>query len=139
MEIVIINNDNRNLVSEFIQHKLSRHFRYFLKRKIDCLHSHLITIIGTVDSKPVAYGHIDIDNEIYWVGVCILEAYQGRGYGTKIIKYLLDAFKRLRPDKMLYLTVDKDNTGACILYQNVGFKVIEETDLYYRMNLNTIS
>ena len=136
MDIVVINKVNCNLVTQFMQHKLSRHFRYFSHRTVDSVKNHLVTVIGLIDSNPIGYGHIDIENDTYWLGVCILEEYQGRGYGTKIIEYLLDIFKPISSINVLYLTVDKDNIGAFVLYKKFGFKVLEETAKYYKMSLD---
>jgi ribosomal protein S18 acetylase RimI-like enzyme len=133
MEILHVNSQNKCILLQFLDNKLPSTFRYFSNRNVDCIRNHEITIIGIIDSVPIAYGHIDKDeNNTYWLGVCILQEHQNKGYGQYIIRYLLKNSK----SKLICLTVDKANNTAIHLYERFGFKIIKEFDTYYKMCLN---
>ena len=78
------------------------------------------------------YGHIDFDNN-YWLGICILNEYQGKGYGKLTMDYLLN-HNNTRLCKSIYLTVDKENNIGLNLYKKYNFKIIKEYDTYLLMN-----
>lgn len=133
MEIIKIDNSNIELLSQFLSNNLSSHFRYYKKRNVDAINNHLLTIIGLEDNIPIAYGHIDYEDDKHWLGVCILGHRQNRGYGRQIIEHLLNSCiaKKLRE---LYLTVDVDNYVAKNMYEKFGFKIISRN-----VNLDTIT
>ena len=79
---------------------------------------------------PVGYAHIDYDDNKYWFGVCILENYQGKGYGKKIMEYIFND-ERIKNIDNIYLTVDKINYIAISLYKKYNFYIIEERHLFY--------
>lgn len=139
MEIIkITSNKNIDILQEFLKNKLSDNFRYFNKRDISVIDNHLITLIGTVNNKPIAYGHIDYSKEdnMYWLGICILDDYHGKGYGKQIMNELINKFKESIFISKLYLTVDKNNTVAIKLYEKYLFNIYDETETYYKMCLN---
>lgn len=51
----------------------------------------------------------------------ILEAYQGRGYGRKLIGVLVERLKELRVNGV-WLGMDPKNLGAKLFYERLGFK-----------------
>lgn len=64
-----------------------------------------------------------------------------KGYGIKVIKYLMDIKGRIfdmLPDKM-YVGIDIDNIRCKHLFENLGFKLIRQTNekdfLYYELEL----
>jgi ribosomal protein S18 acetylase RimI-like enzyme len=133
MEIVNIHSENKDLLLKFLTNKIPSTFRYFLTRNVDCIHNHELTVIATLQSIPVGYGHIDKDeNNTYWLGVCVLDGYQNNGYGQSIIRYLL----KHSHSKSICLTVDKDNLKAVSLYQRFGFKTNHVYNTYYKMCLD---
>jgi ribosomal protein S18 acetylase RimI-like enzyme len=131
-------------LKNFINNKLSKNFRYYNKRDISVIKNHLITIIG-LDSnkKSIAYGHIDYssDENIYWLGICILDEYQGKGFGNQMMTKLIEIFKEKQNEitseitNELYLIVDKDNLKAINLYKKFNFNIIEDNNTYYKMKL----
>jgi ribosomal protein S18 acetylase RimI-like enzyme len=132
-DIVEITEKNTNLLYNFIlNNKLPNTFRYFNKRNIDVINNHLITLMLVNEELPVGYAHIDFYDNKYWFGICILEKYQGNGYGKKIIEYIFNNDKIISIDK-IYLTVDKINNVAINLYTKFGFTVNEIFDTYYKM------
>jgi len=129
MNIHIIH-DNKELLESFLQANIPKQFRYFEKRSIDAIANHKLTIVGTVCNGynteiPISYGHIDYDrdNNTNWVGICVLEEYQGNGYGKQVFQYLLDHIQKHRIENVK-LTVDIDNWRALNLYLKCNFKII---------------
>jgi ribosomal protein S18 acetylase RimI-like enzyme len=132
MNVVKITDENINLLEIFLKNKLPSTFRYFSKRNVGCIKTHILTVIGTIDSVPIAYGHIDKDEtDICWLGICILDKYQSYGYGTHIIEYLIENAN----NNSIYLTVDDSNIKAISLYHKFGFIIVSKFDTYYKMCL----
>jgi ribosomal protein S18 acetylase RimI-like enzyme len=132
-DIIEITEKNKVLLNNFIlNNKLPNTFRYFNKRSSDVINNHLITIILLDKNLPNGYAHIDFDDNKYWFGICILENYQGKGYGKKIMEYIFNNEKIKNIDK-IYLTVDKINTIAIKLYTNFNFNIIDEKETYFTM------
>lgn len=106
-------------------------FRYWKTRNVTVLSNHIYTTIKTdVDYNIIGYGHLDRDDGKVWLGICVMEQYQGKGYGKRIMEELL----RNRNKNDLYLTVDKDNLVAQKLYESFGFKKIKEDNVLYLKN-----
>jgi ribosomal protein S18 acetylase RimI-like enzyme len=132
-DIIEITEKNKVLLNNFIlNNKLPYTFRYFNKRNLNVINNHLITIILLDKDLPGGYAHIDFDDNKYWFGICILENYQGNGYGKKIMEYIFNNEKIKNIDK-IYLTVDKINTVAIKLYTNFDFTIIDEKETYFTM------
>ena len=139
MEIVKITKENLVYLTDFLKNKISDYFRYYTKRDTNAINNHTVTFIGNIQYKPMSYGHIDYskDENKYWLGICLLEGYQGKGYGKQIMNKLIDTFNNTDIDT-LYLTVDKDNTIAISMYKKYSFNIIDEEESYYIMCLNKI-
>jgi perosamine synthetase len=124
LKINIINDNNIELLKSFILNNKSNNFRYYNKRDISVIKNHLITLILTNDdNKSIGYAHIDNENNEFWFGICLLEDYQNKGLGTKIMNYIFNK-KNITLIKNIKLTVDNDNFNAIKLYKKFGF--IEE-------------
>lgn len=68
------------------------------------------------------------------VDIALLPEFQNRGYGTALLKEIQE---RIAPGECLNLTVYKDNP-AQNLYQQLGFHVIAETELYLMMEWRNV-
>jgi ribosomal protein S18 acetylase RimI-like enzyme len=134
-DIIEITENNNYLLNEFLNNSIPGTFRYFNKRSINVIKNHIITLILIDDNLPVGYAHIDYDDNKYWFGVCILENYQGKGYGKKIMEYIFND-ERIKNIDNIYLTVDKINYIAISLYKKYNFYIVEEKDTYFMMCLN---
>jgi len=134
-EIIEINNNNKNFLSEFLENKLPDTFRYFNKRNIDIINNHILTLVLKINKKIVGYGHIDNDNDKNWLGICLLDEYMNYGYGNKIINYMLQ-HKSVINRKPIYLSVDNNNYHAIKLYEKYNFKIIKKEELcsYFILN-----
>jgi ribosomal protein S18 acetylase RimI-like enzyme len=130
--IVEIIDNNIYYLKEFLNNALPNTFRYFNKRSIDVITNHVITLVLLDKELPVGYAHIDFDKNKYWFGICILENYQGKGYGKTIMEYIFNNEKIKNIDK-IYLTVDKINVNAIKLYTKFNFYIIDENDSYFTM------
>ena len=91
-------------------------FRYFKTRPFSIIQNHLTTLLAINDNGiPVAYGHLDLENGIVWLGICVSETHLGKGYGNFMMQALMDEADRLKLQE-INLTVDKNNLNAVRLY-----------------------
>jgi perosamine synthetase len=112
-------------VEQFKKNEMPSTFRYFQKH--DTTH-HTKTLIALDRNKvPVGYGHIDVEDDVNWLGVCVLPSAQNMGLGTRIVQELL------KNQHDVKLSVDKHNTVAQNLYKKFGFVTVAETDKVYFM------
>jgi GNAT superfamily N-acetyltransferase len=127
--------ENRHLLDTFVSYDLPPTFRYFASRTVDgCLSSHTLTLVGTKDDRPVCYAHL----EDRWIGICVLPEFQGSGYGSFLLRFLLD-YAEVSGISPLRLTVDKSNDIAYRMYVKHGFSVQEVTETICRMIKNDSS
>jgi RimJ/RimL family protein N-acetyltransferase len=102
-------------------------FRYFSKRPLQNIFLHEITLIGYDNDKPIAYGHLDKEKEIVWLGICVIWPEHGKGYGKQMMTALKEAAMRMGIEK-ISLAVDIQNTAAICFYEKSGFKKISSND-----------
>jgi GNAT superfamily N-acetyltransferase len=145
MKIIRLNRANRDLLDKFlaIAGDSLKTFRYFAKRDIEALKSHVVTLLGIEDEMlplnwmvPVAYGHLDKDGDDIWLGICVAWERRGMGFGSDILTALLKYADNAKIDK-IRLTVDESNVPARKLYEKNGFiveKTVDDT-VYYRRNI----
>lgn len=75
-----------------------------------------------INDKMVAYFFLwYYTNPIPLLGIGILDEYQGKGFGKKLIQFLIDAARRTNRDG-IELTTLPDNHRAYTLYEKVGFR-----------------
>ena len=133
MKLIYINETNKILLNDFLEKNNSNFFRYYEKRDLTIIKNHVFTVILKNDEDDtVGYAHIDHENDIYWVALCVLHDYQQNGYG----KYLLDNVHDCAVNKnieTLHLSVDVDNMIALNIYLKKGYHIIDITQKYYVM------
>lgn len=136
MKLVYIKNDNSHLLKNFVDNIgiASKSFRYFNKRSVDVINNHLITLLLLENEVPVAYGHLEAENEIVWLGICVLPPFSGKGFGKSMMNALIENAKTLRLN-CISLTVDKDNKAAIKLYAKYNFKQVEDHTSYFKFIL----
>jgi hypothetical protein len=117
-----ITNENINDLSDLISISGSslNTFRYFENRDINVIKNHILTVILTVDEIDVAYGHIDMEFDRYWLGIMVIEQQISRGYGNIMMSYLIENCLLNKLDS-IYLSVDINNSGAISLYKKYDF------------------
>lgn len=138
MELIKIDLSNSYLIKDFLKNagdSLTT-FRYYKKRGLEAINNHLVTYIGSVDSSIVAYGHLDKNDEIIWLGIAVAESYKGKGYGKIMMNHLISFAKKNRLPR-INLSVDSDNISARSLYETFGFvqQKVEHDICYYRLIL----
>ena len=135
MKFNLINDENIYLIACFKEELNSSSFRYFESRTIECIKNHITTLIITDDDESIiGYGHLDYDSYV-WLGICVLDHYKGKGYGKKIMDFLIDQAE-IKKINDIYLTVDNNNYIAKKLYMKYGFIVVQEYDTYCKMKKN---
>ena len=100
-------------------------FRYFEKRPLDVVDSHEVTLLMKVGGDVVAYGHLEQEGGILWLGIAVTDRSTGKGWGTVMMERLLDEAVASPYDKV-FLRVDRDNEPGIRLYRKFGFSVVEE-------------
>jgi len=141
MRFVNVSEKNIPLLKEFIEKmgEASLSFRYFQTRSIEVIKNHLLTVL-LLDSleNPIAYGHLDPENDVIWLGICVLPEQMGKGYGNKMMEYLLKCAGELNVDS-ISLTVDNNNLSAIKLYEKFKFKIEAELKDYFRYKLTLLN
>ena len=64
-------------------------FKYFNSRPFSIIENHLVTILLSDSNQNVGYGHLEIENDIVWLGIAIDSQKKGKGYGNQIMNYLI--------------------------------------------------
>lgn len=113
--------------------KQSKHFRYFESRNENIFNSHLYHVLLKDKSSYVGYGHLDAELNKLWLGMCIFDSHQSKGYGKAILNHLLNIQTQY---PKINLTVDKENFRAVNLYISNGFRIITQTDRIYYCERN---
>ena len=95
-------------------------------------------IVAEVDDKVVGavwtrimddYGHVD--DETPSLAISLYEEYRGKGYGTAMMKKMLEILKE-KGYRKVSLSVQKANR-AVRLYESLGFRVLIDKDDEYIM------
>jgi ribosomal protein S18 acetylase RimI-like enzyme len=131
MKIIRINElrDAHEIIRKFLSlaGKSLDSFRYYKNRDISVLNNHILTAIGMdEDRNPVSYGHLDQENNIVWLGICVIFNEIGKGYGNSMMKFLID-YAKGHNIKKINLSVDVTNK-AFHLYERYGFVKKYSTD-----------
>lgn len=139
MEFKDLTSSDATLLSEFLTALDNdvKSFRYFRMRNLDIVDDHLVSLLLLDSNAPIAYGHIDPENGINWLGIAVAKTHQGRGLGKMMISELIRR-SQLLGLKTITLSVDNDNHRAIALYEKVGFRKDKESsgNAYYNLQLN---
>ena len=99
-------------------------FTYFEKRPVSVIKSHLLTLLVYNDKIPIGYGHLEEEDNVVWLGICVADHCQGQGIGKSIMDELLSKADEKGLD--ITLSVDRSNMTAINLYAQMGFTVFKE-------------
>lgn len=112
------------LLSNFLKNagKSLNKFRYFRNRHLSIISEHIYTILILENNNPVAYGHLDPEQDIVWLGICVSEKATGKGYGGQIMMKLISQATKIGLNE-IFLKVDSNNTKAISLYQKYFFEL----------------
>ncbi|MCS7284937.1 MAG: ribosomal protein S18-alanine N-acetyltransferase [Hydrogenobacter thermophilus] len=89
-------------------------------------HKYVLELNGSVIGYLIAWTVYDTAT---LMNFAVKKEYWGKGYGKKLLTYLIESFK----DKVsaIHLDVRKSNMRAIRLYKSLGFKIISERPKYY--------
>jgi RimJ/RimL family protein N-acetyltransferase len=136
IEPIEINLEKIHLLNDFVLSlgPSKNSFRYFNKRELTVIKNHICTLglIEKSENKLVAYGHLENEANIVWLGIAIHPSFQGIGLGSKMMDLLL-AKSYSFGIKEIFLSVDKENTKAINLYKKFCFKIINSQNQYFIM------
>lgn len=129
MEFVQVKYPDVKLLQQFIDEAGAslKSFRYFQKRPLEVIKNHACTFLLVDDEEPVAYGHLDKEDDTIWLGVAVIEAYLGLGLGVLVMKKLID-FAKENHITTIKLSVDNNNSSAISLYKKLGFVLQEKKE-----------
>lgn len=128
--------DSLDLLQEFVANlgDAANTFRYFSKRELSIVKNHLVSLLLLDNGSPVAYGHLEQDDNIVWLGVCVLPNHKGKKLGLLVMNELLAEAKQ-KKIAQIDLTVDKENLPAIALYEKLCFVQTNVAETYYRYQL----
>ena len=87
-------------------------------------------VVGAVWTRIMNdYGHVDDDTPSF--AISLLKEYRNQGIGTRLMKEMLELLRKMGYEKAS-LAVQKANY-AVRMYENVGFKIVDENDEEYIM------
>jgi ribosomal protein S18 acetylase RimI-like enzyme len=128
MNFLKIDRDNVDKLDHFVKTigSSADTFRYYSKRRpSEAIANHLVTFL-LFDGEAVGYGHLDEEDSVVWLGICVKESCVGKGYGKSIMEELVNSY-----DGNICLAVDGDNNAAIGLYTKCGFVVTKESPVVY--------
>ena len=131
MNIIRIDKKNIYLLESFLQTAGDslKTFRYFASRPMSVLNNHLCTWVIEEAGNVEAYGHLDCEDKIVWLGIAVTQESQGRALGRKMMRKLMDSAESLGV-QVVRLSVDNTNEVAIRLYKSFGFQLIEEHESF---------
>lgn len=137
IDIVEIGYDDRDLIVDFCEAAGSslETFRYFDSRSFDVIENHLVTYVMMKKDVIIGYGHLDIEDDKVWLGVCIAEGHTGNGYGKRMLGALISKAHSSSVEE-INLSVDKENIPAVAMYGKLGFAIANANEKVYFMKLN---
>lgn len=125
--VVEIKDENYTPIRSFIKHAGSslESFRYFNKRPLSVIKNHLYTVVFEIDGKAAAYGHLDQEDDVVWLGIAVAQDFKQKGLGIAMMHDLIAKGKQ-RGVKEIVLSVDKDNAAAIKLYEKLMFEHLRD-------------
>jgi GNAT superfamily N-acetyltransferase len=129
LEIDKHNATHLNLLSNFINSLglSNKSFRYFSSRPITAINNHICTVLLLENNIPIGYAHLDKEEEDIWFGIALAEGHTGKGFGDKLMLYVLEKSVQLKIHE-LKLSVDETNTRAVSLYKKYGFQLFKKSN-----------
>lgn len=115
-------------VEEFINDcgKSINTFTYFNSRPFSVINNHLTTILLIYKNNFVAYGHLEEERGIIWLGISVKSDLKGQGLGKLIMNYLIKFYIELNSELPLNLTVHINNLNAQKLFVKYGFRILKK-------------
>lgn len=86
-----------------------------------------------VISSPIGYGLIRKEGDFSVVSGGLIDSCRGKGYGKVLFEYLI---KNAEKEFPIRLEVLKSNTRAFVIYNNLGFRVLNDNGEIITMEYN---
>lgn len=138
MEVIEIHNNEKDIaiLKTFLDNlgEAKNSFRYYNSRPLGIINNHMVTILVIDNNLPIGYGHLDVEENIVWLGISVIPKHHNKGIGKIIMNYLVLKAQKLKVSN-IFLTVDIHNKPAQSLYEKFNFKKINETKTYLKYNL----
>lgn len=137
IEVIDLDKSNHeHIYNEFLSKIKNEKFRYFDKRRSNCISNHLKTsVLYDCNTQTfIGYSHIDEAADKLWFGIYIDPSHQSKKLGVQLLSYMLLCPSII--DKDLFLTVDIDNFKAINLYKKNGFVITKTTNSYHEMKFS---
>ena len=88
----ITNQKDLQILSKFISslNEEKETFKYFDKRKIEIVYNHEFTFLLFENKDEIlAYGHIEKEDDNYWLGILVPKKHQYKGNGVLMMNKLI--------------------------------------------------
>lgn len=127
----------RNQCREFMTRDISyiseeQQKRWFTNLKPDFKIYILYSVEMGLITSPIGYGLIREEGEYSLISGGLIESERGKGYGSTLFNYLIKNVE----NKKIKLEVLKSNTRAFVIYNNLGFRVINDDGEIITMEYN---
>ena len=94
-----------------------------------------LNVVAWDDNRPVGHAMLVADaDESYELAIFVLQAYQGAGIGTELLRTTLGAAQR-QGIEYIWLSVERWNRAAIALYKKIGFEHVESPHFDMKMAL----
>ena len=134
MEYKILENEDLELMEKFIDDENTEYKKENLLTFINEKNTYGFIVKNENDIIGFAYGCVlvrpDGKKDFYMHAVDIQKEYQGKGYGTDLIKYANEYIKNIGCRKMFLIT-NKRNIAACKCYEKAGGVAKNDDDVVY--------
>ena len=125
-DISYISEDQQKQWFEKIKSNPDNTFKIFL----------LYLIENGVIASPIGYGLIRQEGDFSVVSGGLVETCRGKGYGNVLFEYLI---KNVNDNSSIKLEVLKKNTRAFVIYNKLGFRVVNDDGKIITMEYNNNS
>jgi len=137
LEEALILRNIRNECREFMTRDTSyisqeQQKRWYANLKSDFKIFLLYSVELGVISSPIGYGLLREEGDSVLISGGLVESERGKGYGSILFNYLIKNIK----DKKIKLEVLKSNTRAFVVYNNLGFRVVNDDGELITMEYN---
>lgn len=137
LEEALILRNIRNECREFMTRDTSyiseeQQKRWYANLKPDFKIFLLYSVELGVISSPIGYGLLREEGDSVLISGGLVESERGKGYGSILFNYLIKNVK----DKKIKLEVLKSNTRAFVIYNNLGFRVVNDDGELITMEYN---
>ncbi len=106
--------------------------RWFVNIKPDYKIFLLYSVELGLISSPIGYGLIRDEGDFSLISGGLVESERGKGYGSILFNYLIKNVT----NKNIKLEVLKSNTRAFVIYNNLGFRVVNDDGELITMEYN---